>query len=330
MNGEFPLPAVAFDVIAADGYALAVRRHGNASGPRLVLSHGNGFAIDAYYPFWSQLTDRFDCFVYDMRNHGWNTVDDDRLRHNLPFIVSDSKRIKRAIERRFGAKPTVGVFHSLSSIVALHQASNGDSFAALVLFDPPLFRPGGLPDELRGAVSHMSAKTRMRKTRFESLEAFVTDLRRNRAFGRMSPAALDLFARTTLRRSGAAQGYELRCPPEYEAQILDHVWTWTMTVDLDEIRCPVKVIGADPTVPYSFIPSMDLGVLVRVDYDFVPEASHFLPLEQPETCAALMVEFLEEHGLAGEHREHHTTKGRFGTKVVPSMDRPRELRHIRD
>ena len=45
MNGEFPLPAVAFDVIAADGYALAVRRHGNASGPRLVLSHGNGFAL---------------------------------------------------------------------------------------------------------------------------------------------------------------------------------------------------------------------------------------------------------------------------------------------
>ena len=218
MNGEFPAPAAAFEVIAADGYALAVRRHGNASGPRLVLSHGNGLAIDAYYPFWSQLTDRFDCFVYDMRNHGWNSVDDDPLRHNLPFIVSDSKRIARAIERRFGAKPTVGVFHSLSSIVALHQASDGGSFAALVLFDPPLFRPGGLPDEMRGAASQMSARTRMRKTHFESLEAFVTDLRRNQAFGRMSPAALDLFARTTLRRSGAAQSYELRCPPSMKLE----------------------------------------------------------------------------------------------------------------
>ena len=70
-----------------------------------------------------------------------------------------------------------------------------------------------------------------------------------------------------------------------------------MTVELDEIGCPIKAIGADPTLDYSFIPSMDLGVLVSVDYDFVPETSHFLQLEEPELCTALVVGFLEERGF---------------------------------
>ncbi len=54
------------------------------------------------------LADRFDCFVHDVRNHGWNPVDQGPLRHNLPFFVNDGKRIARDIERRFGPMPTIG------------------------------------------------------------------------------------------------------------------------------------------------------------------------------------------------------------------------------
>ena len=298
MSWEVPAPESVFDVNATDGYVLTVRRHGNPNGPRLILTHGNGFAIDAYYPFWSGLTARFDCFVHDIRNHGWNPLDADPLHHNIPFFVNDAKRIVRAIERRFAPKPTIGVFHSLSSVVALHQAATSDSFDALVLFDPPLCPPGGLPNQIQGIGSHMGAITRKRQSGFDSAEALVASLDRNPVFGRLSPEVLDLFARTTLRCSTDADGYELCCPPEYEAQILEHLFSWSMTVDLDEIRCPIKAIGSDPTIAYSFVPSLDLGVLVSVDYDFVPETSHFLQLEEPETCATLAVGFLEERGLA--------------------------------
>ena len=50
-----PEPRLAFDLTMADGAVIRVRRHGNPDGPRLVLSHGNGFAIDGYLPFWSEL-----------------------------------------------------------------------------------------------------------------------------------------------------------------------------------------------------------------------------------------------------------------------------------
>ena len=63
----------------------------------------------------------------------------------------------REIEKCFGSKPTIGVFHSLSTVVALLQASASNSFDALVLFDPPLFPPGGLPEGTQGIGSHMAA-----------------------------------------------------------------------------------------------------------------------------------------------------------------------------
>ncbi len=40
---------------------------------RLVLSHGNGMAIDLYYPFLSLPTDDFDLIIYDLRNPGWSS-----------------------------------------------------------------------------------------------------------------------------------------------------------------------------------------------------------------------------------------------------------------
>ena len=67
---------------------------------------------------------------------------------------------------------------------------------------------------------------------------------------------------------------------------------------LESIDIPVKVIGADPTAAFSFLPSVDLSTLNAVDYDFVPDTTHFLQLEAPQRCAAMTVGFLEEHGLA--------------------------------
>ena len=91
-----------------------------------------------------------------------------------------------------------------------------------------------------------------------------------------------------------ATGYELCCPREYEAQVYEYFFVWAMTLDLDAVHCPIKVIGGDPTSPISFMPSMRLDRLVLTDYDFVPETSHLLQLEEPETCASFTLEFLRD------------------------------------
>ena len=75
-----------------------------------MLSHGNGLAIDLYYPFWSLLADEFDLIVFDLRNHGWNTVGA-RQNHNIPTLIRDQERIFEAIDRHYGnTNPKSGYF----------------------------------------------------------------------------------------------------------------------------------------------------------------------------------------------------------------------------
>lgn len=66
--------------------------------------------------------------------------------------------------------------------------------------------------------------------------------------------------------------------------------------NLDKLGCPTKVIGVDPTLPYSFLSTFDLSDFASLDYDFLPDATHLLQLEMPEQCAEMVREFLETHG----------------------------------
>ena len=52
---EIPEPRSVCEVRLDADTVTTLRRHGNPDAPRLVLSHGNGLAIDLYYPFWSCL-----------------------------------------------------------------------------------------------------------------------------------------------------------------------------------------------------------------------------------------------------------------------------------
>jgi pimeloyl-ACP methyl ester carboxylesterase len=96
---KIPEPLSTCDVRLDDSTVTTVRRHGNPSGPRMVLSHGNGLAADLYYPFWSLLAGDFDLAVYDVRNHGWNSVGDQR-DHNIPTLISDHDIVLDAIAER--------------------------------------------------------------------------------------------------------------------------------------------------------------------------------------------------------------------------------------
>ena len=289
---EIPEPIATCDVAVDGETVISVRRHGNPDGPRLVLSHGNGLAIDLYYPFWSLLADDFDLIVYDLRNHGWNAVGS-REAHSLPTFVRDHDRILEAIDRRFGVRPKVGVFHSVSALASLLSLATDGAYEARILFDPPVCKPGRSQLEFDLAAERTAAMTRARADRFRTVEDFADLLRILPTFARMVPGAHELMARTTLRAAGDGEGHELRCPREYEAQIIDYARTFAVLVNFEALTCPTKVIGADPTLPYSYLPTFDMTHVLTVDYDFVPEATHFLQLENPQACATATREFVK-------------------------------------
>lgn len=288
---EIPEPLSTSDVQVDDDTVITLRRHGNPSGPRLVLSHGNGLSIDLYYPFWSLLLDDFDLVIYDLRNHGWNAVSS-QPKHNVPTFVNDHDRILEAIDRDYGEKPKIGVFHSVSALASLLSPTKGRGFSAYVLFDPPLCKRGASFEEFDAAAERLAAMIRRRTHRFTNREQFEEVLSYVPNFQRTVPGFFDLMARTTLRDCESGEGYVLRCPREFEAQVTEYAAPYAVLVDFATFHCPIKVIGADPTLPYSYLPTLDLSHILTVDYDFLPETTHLLQVEQPEECVAELREFI--------------------------------------
>ena len=292
---RIPDPVSVCEVGVADDTEIAVRQHGNADAPlRLVLSHGNGLAIDLNCPFWSLLADEFDLIVFDLRNHGWNRPGL-RQHHNIPTLVRDHDRILDAIDRRYGAKPCVGVFHSLSTVIAL--LSETQRYSGLVLFDPPLCKPPATEAEFDESVTRTAAMSRRRQERFRTEKEFADFLTYVPGFLHVLPGVPQLMARTVLRRTGGDLPYELRCPREFEAQITEYLRSFAPLLDLEGRSCPTKVIGADPTLPSTYLPSYDLSQVTAVDYDFVVDGTHLLQLEKPTECVTMLRDFLDKIGL---------------------------------
>lgn len=255
--------------------------------------------MDLYYPLWSRFLDAFDVVLFDCRNHGWNPVGR-KADHNPATFARDlDELIAPAIDRRFGKKPTVGIFHSLSALVSLLLPSGGAWFAGLILFDPPVCRPGDSQVQFDAFAEQTAHQTLIRARVFPTREGFVELLALAPVLRGCDPRLLPLFAETALRPQQADSGFELRCPPAYEAQALRFMSAYAVLADIEGMKCPVKVIGGDPTLPSSYLPSFDINEVVSVDYDFIPEVGHLAPLLAPEKCHELGLEFMEQRGLLG-------------------------------
>ena len=294
---EVPAPHQVDELRLSDGGVVLLRRHGNPAGPRLLVSHGNGFAADMYFPLWGRFLGDFEVVVFDLRNHGWNPVGD-IANHNVPQLKDDLDVICGEVQRRFGQKPTVGIYHSLSALAVCLSESRGEGYSGLFVLDPPVCKPGKTYEEFDAATERGAGLTRRRQVRFESIEQCAELLSFAPSYRRAVAGACELAANATLRPDSENHSFVLRCPREYEARIIEYLTAFAVLVEFTTMCCPVKVLGSDPTIPYSFLPSFDLGGLMVCDYDFAPEATHMLFIEKPEFCADRILEFLPACGVS--------------------------------
>jgi pimeloyl-ACP methyl ester carboxylesterase len=293
-----PTPYEAFDLTMADGTPIRVRRHGNSKGARLVLCHGNGFAIDAYVPFWSLLTDRFDVVLYDQRNHGQNPRH--RLEaHDMPNFVSDMEEVFHAIRNRLGVAPTVGVFHSISAVTSVwHALEYGERWDALVLFDPALIPGPGLPEHhvARTFELALAKWSRSRPNLFSDPTELAALFSKSYSLRRWVPGAHELMARSILRQDRETGRWTLCCPPECESRIYMTNSTLHLTHRFNELSLPVKLICADPDQADAQAPGKvgrSLHALYGCPYAAIPDTSHMLLIEKPAECARSLLTFLD-------------------------------------
>jgi pimeloyl-ACP methyl ester carboxylesterase len=300
---ELPAPHMTFEVALDDGAKIRMRRHGRADGVRLLLSHGNGFAADAYYPYWQHLLPRYDLLVFDFRNHGQN-VPVVPSNHTYEQLTRDLERVVQEVNARLGAKPTAGIFHSMSGRTAMkHAIEVGWRWDALLLFDPPNVPPPGHPAyaAMEAFETRLTAWARSRRRRFASIAELTEEYRQSRATVRWVEGAHELMARSVLRKHPDGDGYELVCDPENEATIYAQAVTLNLWPQASAFGGPVKLIGCDPDMkgaPATGAANRALGAEGGYDYSFVEGTGHLLQIEKPQACADLTLQFLARCGLS--------------------------------
>jgi pimeloyl-ACP methyl ester carboxylesterase len=302
MAFELPAPSDVFDVTLDDGAKIRMRRHGNPNGARLLLSHGNGFAADAYFPYWRYFLDRHDLVVFDFRNHGQN-VPAEPPNHNYAQLSRDLDRAIQAVVSRFGPKPTAGIFHSMSARTAMkHAIEVGWRWKALLLFDPPDVPPPGHPNYAAMEIFEMRLTefALKRRRQFASVEELASKYLQSRATRNWVPGSHELMARSVLRKNPNGDGFVLVCAPENEAGIYREAMTLNLWPNSSEFGGPVKLIGADPTAkgaPATAATNQVLGMEGGYDYSCVEGGGHLLQIEKPEECYRITMEFLAKHAF---------------------------------
>lgn len=297
-----PPPRRVVDLAMSDGAMIRLRQHGRPGRPRLVLSHGNGLAIDAYLPFWRTLADEFDWVLFDVRNHGENPLHDPSA-HTWGRIAQDMGEIFAGIQTHCGMAPTAGVFHSLSAVAALlDELATGPKWAALALFDPPIFPRDGHPLQVaqRQDMQSMAGRAQRRPTRYESPEQFAAQLKRQRIFKGWVPGAHLLFAQTTLCPN-ADGDWVLRNPRELEARIYSGNVDATLWPRLLALKQPIILIAADPAHPDASPPASICRAIhqeLGIEYAMIPGTTHFLQIEKPDACRGALLDFLKRHHFA--------------------------------
>ena len=268
-------------------------------GLPLHFLHANGYPPECYRPLITRLSEHFH--VLSMRQRplwpdsrpeeitDWHPLTDDFLR----FLD----------EQQTGASIAVG--HSLGGIVALRAAlRQPERFRALVLIDPVLFPPGvitfmrliralGLSYRLHpfalGALS--------RRRVFENRARLSKGYRRKSIFRHFSDSNLETYVEglTRPRQDGK---YELVYNPDWEARIyVTGIWhDMDLWRGLPGLNIPLLIIRGLET--NTFWVSTKRRVLRKVpaaQVMTIPQASHLVPLEQPDEVYQAIQDFLQEN-----------------------------------
>lgn len=289
-----------FEVALEDGATVTVRVHGH--GPRLVMSHGNGFAIEAYRPFWRRFVDRHEVVLFDFRHHGLSSPYRGPMR-NWQQFVRDLDRILAAVERRLGRAESVGVFHSMSAMTALLHAAQAETpWRALVAFEPPVPPPADRPESEPFFAMHqvLSDGAARRREHFPDVEDLAARFARRDTFRRVPAQTLHGLAAATLRWNPELRRFDLACARDFEAETfrMHHVGdAWERILSVSVPTCLVAGIpGRDENRCLS-----DVARRIAAEGSFafhaVADATHFLQMERPRECADAVEAFLSR--LAG-------------------------------
>ncbi len=285
------------DIACSGNASIQLRRYSRPGAPRLVLSHGNGFAIDGYRLFWEQLQSDYELCLFDLRNHGANPLSSLQT-HSIAAMARDHVDIAAYIAANFDPRPTFGLFHSVSSIAAIRAALDHNlQWDGLILYDPPLIAPAENPlRDMNKQLDQTLANFALnRPHHFACIDELAAQFRQR--LGRSWAAGAEFDMAKAITRPSPGGGYELSCPGKYEARIYTENAEFDSFEAMAALKPPVYLICADPAAPRALSPAFS-GPQAAAKFGFkhvsIPGTGHLLQIEKPELVAETTRKFIQQ------------------------------------
>lgn len=293
-----PTPAAAPKLLRIDvaGHEIAVwewNAEAKGSTPSIVLAHATGFHGRCWDPVVRRLNG-LHVLAVDQRGHGRSSKT--RFASWADFGL-DLAQVLRAFDVLDG----IGVGHSMGGHATVEAARHEPTrLRHLLLIDPVILPPERYGSARLGTIDFDGSQhpTARRRNHFDSPEAMIARFIDRPPYSRFHPEALDAYCRFGLEPVDDGGTYVLACPPWFEASIYGSARSNPdVLAHAAALAQPITVVRAqearspEQRMDFSYSPTWPgLAASLRHGTDVhLPEQTHFLPMEDPERTAALLL-----------------------------------------
>jgi pimeloyl-ACP methyl ester carboxylesterase len=277
------------------------------AGRQVHLLHATGFCAGTYSPFVKLLSDDLHIIASDLRGHGGSEQFNLKRVYNWHIFADD---LKLLIEQAM-SPPIVGMGHSVGAVTTYIAAAKYPRlFSAIILMDPSilprrrLWQFAAMKMIGLGSNRQLARSARRRRKMFQGKNEALKRFTAGRGiFKSWSQEFVEAYLECGLLEKDSETAV-LKCDPELEAQIFEavplDVWRYA-----EKIACPVLAIRGERSDVFTADSAERLKRLLS-DYELatIPNAGHFVPMGQPEACAAVIREFIQRR-LNGVDSDTH-------------------------
>jgi pimeloyl-ACP methyl ester carboxylesterase len=279
--------------IAVPGGRLHFLDWGGPGQPAHFL-HGNGFCAGTYAPFVRHLAGKLHITASDIRGHSGSEFESIERIRNWRVFAEDLALLIRGTQ----TPPVIGMGHSLGAVAtAIAAASYPDLFKSLILIDPVFLPPHTLwkaaGTRLLGLAraGPRAARARRRRRVFNGKADAFRYFGSRGIFKSWSPEFVQAYLECGLLEKDEKTAV-LRCDPELEAQIFESV-PLDVWRQCRKIGCPVLAVRGERSDVFSKEAAERLArTTVNCEVVTLPDCGHFLPMEKPEPCAAVIRDYV--------------------------------------
>lgn len=275
--------------------SLQVTEWPGDSDPVLLL-HATGFHSRCWDSV-ARLLPELHIYAVDLRFHGGS---DRHGKVDWQLMAGDIEQLLDQLD----LQQVVGVGHSMGGFMTAYVgARQPDRFKQLVLIDPVIFSRQRYEfyqdswDSLEPTDNPISR----RKNRWHSPEEMYQRFKNRAPFDTWQDQALRDYCDHALREVPGEPDLQLACDPLHEAAIyINHDGNITIHDLLPQLTLPVTVLRASPDLenPHNLSASPTwpglITVLPHAREIYLPDRSHFIPMEDPQLVAEIIRQAVQE------------------------------------